>query len=189
MKTLLLIMILPEMFFLIRRKISLTDKLTLIRHVIVTLYSWILTPFLFARVHELTAGGIMFIFTLFLNYLFIIILGSKRERSIFISAAEFFWKTMLTISKNIVMCLIIILEGKVKKSTMRLMIGLLYVDKKNLVSGTIIIFDPFLFMVRYLELHSKVGVSRKKIIWMITIISLIATIWWASFIYFTNIRL
>ncbi len=178
------------MFFFIRLKVGLTDKLTLLRHVFVSLYAWILTPFLFERVHEITAGGIMFIFTLLLNYLFIIILGSKKERSIFISAAEFLWKIVLTIYKNIILYLILFLEGKIKKSKITYMIGLLYVDKRNLVNGTLLFLDPFLFLVRYRDNQNQNNnLSKIKMLWVTTIISLIAATIWALFIYFTNIRI
>lgn len=80
-------------FFFLQKEIkalSLLDWLFLLRHLLISIYSWILTPILLQRVDEKIATIILFVVTIFTTFIFLKITKWKTEKSILFKVINFF---------------------------------------------------------------------------------------------------
>lgn len=135
---------------------GLTDWLTFVRHVIISIYSWILSPMLFQRVDETTARIVMFVFSLMLVVIFLKIAEVKTEKSKLISLVERVFK-----------------------------------KRRALVVISLFFIEPFLFTVYYRNYyyHCDSTVNKIKFYLILTMSSLTASSIWATFIYFSGLRI
>ena len=76
----------------IKNTLGLTDKLTFFRHVIISIYSWILSPILFQYFSEITSGVMMFIFMLTLTGFFLKISAENKEKSLLLDIISKIYK-------------------------------------------------------------------------------------------------
>lgn len=65
----------------IRKTFGLTDLLTFLRHAIISVYCWILSPIIFQHLDGLLSGIVMFIFTIIVTGIFLKISSGKTEKS------------------------------------------------------------------------------------------------------------
>jgi hypothetical protein len=182
----------PETLIIFRRYLGLTDELAMIRGIIVSLYCWLLSPFLFSSFHGIIASLIMFLFAFITNFVFLVLNGKKNKGSFFISTFIYFWKIIIAVYKNIILVIISIetlIRGNEKTPYM---LRFFFVDEKNLVDGTLLVLQPFLFIVRYKNTHFFNGenyLTNKKMWLMVLAASFIANAIWAIFIYKSGLRI
>jgi|GEM_PF-1678546 len=161
------------------RKLSLTDKLTVIRHGLLEIYGFLLSPYLLLHLPKILAIGIMFLFVLTLTFVFVVILGAKKEKSIFIQPVNWFWKMVFSLFRIIIIHLILSLDGKVQKKTIIWLIGLKEVDKRPFVTGSLAVIEPFLSSITYRDNYcSSRKVLNKKILRFMVLTNLLAALTW-----------
>ena len=188
----LFITIMPKTLSVFRRVFGLTDELTMIRGVVVSLYCWFFSPFLFSRLPEVIATFVIFLFAFLTNIIFLMLNGNKSKKSIYISAFDYLWKILIAIYKIIILGLIIV-ESKLRiKGSTPYMLKFFYVDRKYFMDRTLFILFPFLYIVNYKNTHYINGENFLvcKKMWIILIsTSFIASIIWAFFIYKSGLRI
>lgn len=148
---------LEKIVFGLKSILGLTDWLTFIRHLILSSYSWILSPVLFQYLNGIVAGLIMFIFTIIITDIFLRISVGRTEKSILLK-----------------------------------LVGWVYKKRKLYVTGTLFILEPFLFIIYFRDNYHQYGNTTNRNFWFYLLLitsSLIATILWAAFIYFTGFRI
>jgi hypothetical protein len=149
---------LKKIIIFLRDTLGLTDLLTCVRGLIISLYCWILTPILFRHFDGLVAVIIMFVFTIIVTAIF------------------------LKIS-----------FGKTGRSTLLWLVDLFYKKSKPYITGTLLfVFEPFLFLVHYRDNYYQYNntLGGKILLSLILVTSsLVSSIIWATFIYFSGIRI
>lgn len=187
METLLLIMVMPEIFFFLRNKFSMVDQLTIVRSFLLTLYGWVLSPYLIIHLEKIWAGIIMLIFTVIITYIFIIVIDKKSKKSIFISLINYLCKNAISFYRGIIIFCIII-EQKVRKNKVPYCLNLLFVNKEKLVFGTLFVFEPYLCLIKYQTTDNNNKINKN--FWFLLIGShLIAVIIWILFTYYIGLEI
>jgi hypothetical protein len=174
------------------QKLGLTDKLTLVRHVILSFYGWVLSPVLITHLPKIQAGMIMLSFTILIAFIFLKISGKKRENSVFISFFTFLWKVIFFTYKNVMISYVIKFEENIRKGKKPISLNLVFVNIEPFVSGTLLILEPFLFLVKYRNGNytKEQGNVIDAKLWLLIIISnLLATITWMIFTFFVGLKL
>lgn len=99
MKKILLMLGFREIVLFLKKTFGLTDMLTFVRHAVVSLYSWILSPMLFRHFNEFIAWAIMFIVSTIIIGIFLNISIGKTEKSALLSFATWiFWKNKILVT-------------------------------------------------------------------------------------------
>lgn len=70
------------------REMALVDWLTIIRHIFVSLYSWVLSPLLLNRLPFIPAFSIMLIYSILLLFLFVKIINGYGRKSLFLETVS-----------------------------------------------------------------------------------------------------
>lgn len=183
METTVLILIVPGIFFIFWRKLTLVDRLTIFRSIILTIYGWVISPYLIFK-FGLCAGIIMLVFTIATSYLFLVLLGNKSKRSVFISIISFICKILISIYKSITIT-IVLLEEKFRKNKPPYTLGLIFVNRKPLFSAFLFVFEPYLLLIEHTKMNKEKGV---KFWWLMITSHALAVIVWGVFTFYFLIK-
>lgn len=164
--------------------IILTDWLVVARHLTISLYCWVLSPYLVAHFEKISAGIIMLVVMILLTYSFFRIAKRKRrlEQGLFLSLANSFWKAVIYNYQTILARIVLILGEKMSRKQELWFLRSRLASKRPMILSTLFLLEPFLFLVYYKwNSHNK---EEWKIWLLLVSSSLLATVIWFAFTYY-----